>query len=315
LVDITNKSEKIEYINWYKLAQKIVNDNEIIPEILDEEKILDFVSEENWIIIPTKDEVKKEQSKNRDNGNIWFSLKDFFEGKSEAHITLGIAFTNKRSIEKLTNVLSPFNSKIRQDLLEKFSHLDDGFKIVLHKKVKKYNFAQAPEYVPVFPPIQCNKINEKEIDNILSTTKNLLKEASEKVKESDEARIKLSDFPEISLCYIEIPKDEKDFEKRMFQLKEIYIACTGIKTDSELKQIQRKKNSELKIQLKEIDKKIKELKEKKELLDAEISHIIEESIDEDNPQLITEKQNQASDIEKNIENFEEEKKRVLERLK
>ena len=60
---------KKQYIEWYKLAQEAVGDEDIIPK-LSEDHIVGFVTDNDWLIVPRKGEIKRDQSKNRDDGNI-----------------------------------------------------------------------------------------------------------------------------------------------------------------------------------------------------------------------------------------------------
>jgi hypothetical protein len=209
-----------EYVKWYKLAQSSINDEEIIPNLPDD-KIKEFVSQADWLIIPNEIEAKKDQSKNRDNGNIWIRL-------DNGSISFGISFTNVRSIDKLTSLLNTQNTSIRKKLLEIFSKLDDKYKTTVNKKVKEHHRAESPDYQPVFEPIQTNLMNEEKIDFILDTAKRVREEASQKIKDNPELRKLLTDFPDVSLVSVTIDKDENEFVKRILEMRQIYEICTQV---------------------------------------------------------------------------------------
>ena len=226
-----------EYVKWYKLVQLTVNDEDIIPNLPDN-KIKEFISQADWLIIPTSGEVKKDQSKSRDNGNIWIRIEN-------GSISFGISFTNVKSIDKLTNLLHPSNSFIRKQIIEVFSKLDDNYETAVYKKVKRDNFAQSPDYQPVFEPIKTNLIDDEKIDFILDTAKRVREEASQKIKDNPELKKLLSDFPDVSLMYITIDKSEEEFKKRILEMKMVYELCTQVKTSSSIKKELEQKKKDL----------------------------------------------------------------------
>lgn len=227
-------ARKREYIEWYRLAQETVSDDDII-QVLSADGITNFVNETDWLIIPNKGELKKEQAKNRDNGNIWISLGPAFETFSdESKIRLGISFNNGASRQRLINLLSTANSKTRKSLVEKFSQLDDRFQTTLYKKIKTHNWAESPKYDPVLK-FQTNKVSDKDIGLILETAQKIEAEASQKLKEAKEEGKHYSDFPDISIIEIKIDRHREEFVKKVHDIKEVYEICAQIRSNSLIK--------------------------------------------------------------------------------
>ena len=64
---------KEKYLKWYKLAQEVVNNPELIPERTDKE-ILYLVSEEDWLMFLIKELSDMKEAKNADKPNVFFSI-------------------------------------------------------------------------------------------------------------------------------------------------------------------------------------------------------------------------------------------------
>lgn len=223
---------KKQYIEWYNLAQETIDNEEIIPKISDD-RIIDVVSERNWLPIPIKIEQTKEHTKNRDNCKIWISIgRAFGDPINSKKIQMGLSYNNQKGIDRFVNLLLPFNSELRKSVVEKFSKTDPRYKLIIYRKVKEFNYAQVPDYDPVLE-FAVNKIKDKEINEILELVQRLSVEARQKSKEEKEKGKYFSDFPEISL-EIEINRDKEEFKKLMVETVELYKILSRVEDENSI---------------------------------------------------------------------------------
>lgn len=255
------ESEKIKYIKWYRLAQKAVNDEEIIPNISDDE-IISLVSKEDWLIFLLPSEGKKEDAYSRDDPSIFM---DMIEDK----IRLGIFFNTIGSVEKIKNILTGIHDADRKKLAEIFNKLDDEYETVLSRKVKSYNFAQVPEYHEVMKT-KTNQLNENFIRDMFEQVIQIREEGVEKTKTEKLKGKYYFEGPVIDLAIITIDKDENKFIKRILELKKIFTICTKIKTDTELRQLKRTRKGRLEKLNKDIEQKNREKKDLEKIIEIGI---------------------------------------------
>lgn len=94
-------SWKKEYIKGYKIADEVLAGP--IP-FLNEDEIIKFVSQNNWLIIPAGSEVDRKESITRSDPNIYFDLSE--KGKIHG----GFVCNTLESVRRIRNLLHGFHT-------------------------------------------------------------------------------------------------------------------------------------------------------------------------------------------------------------
>jgi len=245
-----------QYVKWFKIAQEVLGNNLIRK--LDDADVVNWISRENWLMLPLPTETDMKQAKNRQDPNIYITL---FETKSgKERIGIGLTCNTIKSVEKMQNILDSYHDSDRERLLFTLKKLDDNFKASVSSKIKEFHFAQSPEYDCKFE-LQSNKIDEKNIKKIFKIT-NDIRERGLRLKDLRGTTHPI-EAPTFNLAYCEFPLDEKKFRKKMCELMPVLEACLRVKRTGELTRI-KKKLEKGKTVVKDNTQKCKHLKNSEE---------------------------------------------------
>ncbi|MEM2112452.1 MAG: hypothetical protein QXX08_11355, partial [Candidatus Bathyarchaeia archaeon] len=132
---------KCKYIIWYRIIEQVFGT--YVPHLLDGE-IQRYVSERDWMIIPLPGESDKEKAKHAIRPNLYIDL------SQEDWIYFGIVYEKLESVKSLRNIISPYNERKRNELIEKLATLDDSFLTTVNRKIKRHYHLEAPNYEVAF---------------------------------------------------------------------------------------------------------------------------------------------------------------------
>jgi len=246
--DVSQGNWKSKYVPWYRLVESVFGGD--VPHLTDEE-IIDCVSNEDWIIVPVAGEKDKEEAKQAQRPNLFFDLSDHSE------ITIGITYDKLATVERLRNIISPFNENERNEIIEKLTTLDDSFFTLVYRKIKEYYWGQSPTYEAVFVE-HSNRMNYERLVDVFKVVDAIMNERSmlEKGK-----KYKLA--PVINIVNVKTNRDENDFKENLAKIKPIYEITLKVRTQEEFeRETIDRKISETKERQAAFAKYVKELKEK-----------------------------------------------------
>jgi type I site-specific restriction-modification system R (restriction) subunit len=240
---------KSEYTRWYRLLESIFGG--YVPR-LDDDEIIGYISEKDWIIVPVQGEIDKEDARSSPRPSLWFSL------SSKDLISFGIIFDKLGSVERLRNIVAPYNDHEREELINKLSVLDNKFKTRVLRKTKVYYWREGPLYETVFEReanhmdyVQFTKAFEF-VDKILDE-RNLL-----------DGREKFKLAPAVELAAGEVERKEVAFIDALSEIKSIYEFAVSVRTESEYqKEKEAKEDAERIEKQKAYSKFIEELNQKR----------------------------------------------------
>lgn len=220
---------KEKYLKWYKLAQEIVNNTELIPERTDKE-ILDLVSQEDWLMFLIKELSDMKEAKNADKPNVFFSI---FKDDNRDYGRIGVTFNNVPAVDILKNILNKYCKNEKEKLTELLLSLEGTWEIKVERKIKEHHWQEAPRYVPELH-VNCNEINEKIVDQIINLVNKIREEGKENRKTIGTSYI---ETPSVNLVETTFELSEEEFSKRTKEAFEILRVCLDVKSDREIKKI------------------------------------------------------------------------------
>lgn len=245
---VSRENWKSKYVAWYRLVESVFGEN--IPYLTNEE-IMEYVSNEDWIIVPIAGEKDKEDAKQAQRPNLYFELSD------ESKIIIGITYDKLYSVERLRNIISPFNERERNEIIAKLAALDDSFFTKAYRKIKTSYWAESPTYEEVFVE-ESNKMDYGQFIELFKVVDEIMNERTllEKGK-----KYKLA--PAINIVNVKTNKDENNFKEKLIKIKPIYEVALRVRTQQEFeKEIIYREISETKEKQKAFAEYVKELKEK-----------------------------------------------------
>lgn len=215
-------SWKKEYIKWYKIAKEVLKDS--IP-FLEEDNIIRFVSQNNWLIIPTRDEKDRKESITRSDPNIYFALGE--AGK----IDVGFVCNTLESVRRFRNLLCGFHSIEKENFINELRKLDDKFNTRVERKIKEQHFQQTPQYETEFE-FPTNMVDDRHLAETFEKIDRILAESDELMKREPKSWRTLA--PVINITHTVIDRDENKFREVLERLKPAYQIALLIKTDEEI---------------------------------------------------------------------------------
>ena len=239
---------KFKYVAWYRLVELVFEDK--VPH-LTEEEIVKYVSNKDWIIIPLIGEKDKDAAKQAHRPNLFFDL------SQEDEIGFGITYDKLGSVERLRNIISPFNEKERNEIIERLTVLDDSFFTKVFRKVKTSYWRESPIYEEVVAE-QSNRMDYGRFIELFKVVDEIMKERSLLDKGK---KYKLA--PVINIVNAKTRRDENNFKEKLARIKPIYEVVLGVRTRQEFeKEATYRKISETKEKQKAFAEYVEELKEK-----------------------------------------------------
>jgi len=231
-------SDKKRYVKWFRLAERAMGD--LIPHPARDSEILKWVSQENWLLVPTHMETDMEAAKNRPDPNIFFSLDD-------EHISIGLVCNTQDSVKKMKNILHTYHARERAELLACLRKMDRGFTTSVFSKEYPYHPFQAPTHREVFT-IHTNKIDDKSISKIFNHVDRIREKG--RLKKAVDNRRWIQILPTINIAWTRAKMSDEDFLKKMGYLKPLYEICVKIRTDSQMaREMRRQKKTKLVVRI------------------------------------------------------------------
>jgi len=168
--------DKQKYIKWYKIAREEINDDYLIPEKTDKE-ILNLVSREDWLMFVLADLDNTKQAKNIPRPNIFMYIRE----DNKDCCGIGVTFNQVGAVDVLKNILSRYCTDEKAELTKLLLGLDGSWKITVSRKIKDHNWQQTPKYINEID-INCNRINNKIVDQIVECANRIRQDGKEKRK-------------------------------------------------------------------------------------------------------------------------------------
>ena len=289
--------DKNTYVKWYNFAKDEIKDEKLIPERTKEE-IFGLVSRENWLMFGLKGEDKDEATL-KPEPNIFFDILSK-EGNLTGLGRLGLAFNNLGSYDKFKNIMRGINKESKEKITKVLLGLSKSWDIRLTRKIKRYNYAQTPEYKEE-GRWSSNKIDEKIIDELIQKAKEIREEG---ISHREQIRISsgnpkkfYTETPNITLMELEFKLTEEEFRDRIVEIFKVLTLCLGVKSNVEANKINRQK-------VKELSKKQEEL----EILNKELPNLkkLEGVVSGINSEVIKQREEEKRQLEAEIEKLESE---------
>jgi hypothetical protein len=231
--------DKTKYLKWYKLAREVVNDDFLVPERSDDLIMSEFVSEGDWLLFTPAGISTKNEAINSPLPNIFFRLK-------ENICRIGLTYNNVKSTDVLKNILSGHCAEDKKHLIDGLLGLDAVWKIKVNRKIKDKNHAQTPKYhIYEGFPKSSNDINDGIVDEIIKASNTIREEGREKRKKMEMSGKYYLETPSINIMECEFELSERTFKKRIGEAFEILKICLKVKTDSQIKKLDKKHKTEL----------------------------------------------------------------------
>jgi hypothetical protein len=203
---------------------------------------MEWVSPQDWFMIPIPGEKTREEAENREYPNLYFALND------EKHtLDVGLVSNTLSSSERMKNLLLGYHRKDRKEFLESMQALDRGFKTVVNEKEYARPLS-VPKYQPSdsLLPLQTNKVSDAALRAIFKEMQRI----REKGVQDKEARQKLNPrskwiriLPSLDIAKITLGQRKQDFANALTQLKPLAEICMRIKTKSQIDRQKRKEAS------------------------------------------------------------------------
>jgi hypothetical protein len=219
-----NQSLIQKYKDLYAELRKFANDDEIFPK-LNDSQFEEFVSEKDWMGVPSFAITKKEMT-NSDNAHIGIGL----EGNK---VWLSLWFNGKKAVERFVNILKIVSENERKEFIEFIKNLGNKYKIGVRYTEKFY--AASAEWETV-AEVRCGNLTEETILELLNKIK--------QTKERRDSRQKmLQGTPNIatmaiSVAEIEVDREDKEtLEDAVVKLADLTRIVHHIKSSTEVRRL------------------------------------------------------------------------------
>lgn len=209
---------KRKYIIWYRIIEQVFGT--CVPHLPDDE-IQRYISERDWMIIPLPGESDKDKAKRATRPNLYIDL------SQEDWISFGIVYEKLDSVKNLRNIISPYNERERNELIEKLVTLDDSFLTTVNRKIKRHYHLEAPVYEVAFQQ-KSNTMDYEQFIKVFKAVDRILDE-----RELLDAEKKYQLAPTVGLVYGESKREEKAFKEALLKIKPIYEMAVKVKTKEE----------------------------------------------------------------------------------
>lgn len=238
---------KSKYIKWFRIVESLFGND--VPHLTDEE-IEDCVSEKDWIIIPVAGEKSRLDARNAQRPNLYFNL------SSKESVEIGVTYDKIESVNRLRDIILPFNVNERNVILGKLAVLPNDFRTRVFKKTKENYWGESPEYEETFCQ-QSNKMDLTQFEKVFAEV-DKINSAREML---DKAKYHLA--PAINLVDVNVTADETIFKKTLSFIKPVYEIAVKVKTEEEFaEEVAQKTVGDTKKKQEEFAKYVEQLKEK-----------------------------------------------------
>ena len=186
-------------------------------------RISNWVSQSDWLIIPTPTEADLSVAKNRPDANIYFGL--------NGEIDLGLVCNTLASIWKMENILLHYHTAERDKFLELLSRLDNEFYTEVGRKIYDHYWGQSPRHT-VDISYRSNSMTENRFRRLFSKAHEIHEEGKELTgKNANVARL----LPTLSLASTNVTLNKEAFIQKLTALKPLYEISLAVRTGTELR--------------------------------------------------------------------------------
>ena len=189
----------------------------LLPE-LDDMDIMEFVTPEDVLVVPTIEE-EKPRNQRKAIPNLTLQLKD-------DSVEVGITYRDRESVELLRNLLQESHKHQFNRLIEEFTHLDPSFETILYSKTRD---DQKPRLIRKYVT---SRLDNQLIERILNESERLRRGG--RPANQDHSTYLLPETPEFILVRQTTPLQTEEYVKVLHKLKPIYKILTNVKTQREL---------------------------------------------------------------------------------
>lgn len=237
--------DKQKYFIFYKKLRELIPDEEIFPD-KDESFLAQFISQENWMGIPSFGVLSKDDLTKTNNPHISINL------RKENTIHADIFYNGKNAVEKFCNILSNFSAVDKKKFIDAFKKLDEHYSYeLLHDERLRgttANWKLSHKGI-------CNQLDDNEVEKLLSKINNLKNERVDKQKGLKKGHIATI---AIKLAEVEIDIENNGQIIEVFsKLISILRILVKIKSTAQIRKLS-----------KESEKRLQQLKEELEKLDT-----------------------------------------------
>jgi uncharacterized CHY-type Zn-finger protein len=250
--DEMKKDLELKYIQLFNIAQEVLGNN--LVRKLNDSEVMNWISRENWLMLPLPTETKMENAKNRWEPNIYITLNKTNIGKEK--IGVGLTCNTIASVEKMRNILDSYHNPEKENLLSALKKLDNTFTASVSSKIKESHFAQSPEYERKLE-LKSNQIDDKIIKNIFQITDEIRKRGIELMESRGKSHP--IEAPTFELAYSEFQMNDDIFRRKLQELKPVFETCLHVKRSGELEKEKKKiEESQIILKCKKCDKTVTE---------------------------------------------------------
>jgi hypothetical protein len=220
------------YINLYSFLHTKICDEAVVPKLSDAEIIENWISNRNWLMIPPKDCINRDQAQKSPYPNIWIYLTEDLE-----QMRSGLHWAQVNSVDNFLNLLDSLNHEYREQLKEVFKTLKKDYEIVTEKKIHKKGLNPlAPAEFEDVKTWHLKDFDSNVADEILTSVASI-REEGQHMKDAD-----LVDWcvPTIDINCKEFAAD--DYEQLLnvvIDYIKILKVCHKILTQSQMRKIKR----------------------------------------------------------------------------
>jgi hypothetical protein len=260
-----------KYRKFYEKIRGLVNDNEIYPD-LDSSNYEEYVSNQNWIGIPSFAMSKNEMT-NSDNAHISFRLEN-------NKLTADLFFNGVKAVNRFINILHSISEKERDKFINLVKNLNEKYSIIV-----QYD-ARVPKTSANWTPIKtikCKDLTKEKIQELLIIIKDTMEKRNLEQKEIGRKKIVTMS---ISLARVEIENyNDKDLIEVFSNLANLARVVHNIKSVREINKIEKQIPKQISSLEEEISNKenhlnkIKSLKDVPIFKETDIESLEEELID------------------------------------
>lgn len=218
-----------DYVKIYKRFNEVINNEEIIPELSDNQ-IYNYLSRINWMPIPNINELEtnKTDITTSPRPHISFRIID-------NNCFIDIFFNGKESVNNFLTILESESYKQRKDFIDSIRSLNDNYSCsILY--CEKPNFASTPDWIIEYK-IKCNELNEKSVFEFIEKIKEISIKRDNQQKLLDSGAI-ATIAVKVASTHFDI-NDNNQLTEVILQISNIFNICLNLKTVKEILKIRK----------------------------------------------------------------------------
>ena len=204
-----------KYVGWYRLLE---NDFSKLVPMLSDIDVMESVTAEDVLIIPTNEE-EKPRNERKSLPNLSLKLTD-------DSIEVRITYIDKDSVDLLRNLLNDSQKKQLEKLLEELGRLDPSYETILSSKARDN---PKPRLIRKYVT---GRLDVQLIERLIEESDRWRRGGRQ--AGGDGSVYNLPEAPEFVFVRQVTPLTTEDFIRVLHKLKPIYKLLTGVKTQREM---------------------------------------------------------------------------------